>query len=78
MFELLLLLISPSEISPEKAIVKYVAKEKFVKYEKCEKYVKENVYVRSEDEKFEGVFYKVDKKEYRVVLTYCKQVDKSK
>ena len=78
MFELLILLISPSEISPEKAIVKYVAKEKFVKYEKCEKYVQENVYVKSGDEKFEGVFYKVDKKEYRVVLTYCKPVDKSK
>jgi hypothetical protein len=37
-------------------------------------YVQENLYVREDKEV--GIFYKIDTKEYQVMLTYCKPVDK--
>ena len=38
MFELLMLLIIPSEIEPTKFGIKYLLKERFVDYQTCEKY----------------------------------------
>mgnify|MGYP003130655655 CR=1 FL=1 len=76
MIELLMLLIAPSEINPQKLGIKYVLKETFIDYQSCEKYVKENIYMKPGDQRFEGIFYKIDDKEYRVYLTYCKPVEK--
>ena len=70
MFELLILLILPGEISPEKLGMKYILKEKFIDYQSCEDYVQENLYLKENNEM--GIFYKLDTKEYRVFLTYCK------
>ena len=39
-------------------------KETFIDYQSCEKYVKENIYMKPGDQKFEGIFYKIDDKEY--------------
>jgi len=75
MIELLMLLISPSEINPQKMGIKYLLKQKFVDYQTCEEYVVKNTYTKPGEYEFEGVFYKIDTKEYKVFLTYCKKVD---
>ena len=75
MIELLMLLIAPTEINPQKAGIKYLLKEKFVDYQTCEEYVVKNTYTKPGEQEFEGVFYKIDTKEYKVFLTYCKKVD---
>ena len=72
MFELLLLLIIPSEIEPTKFGIKYLLKERFVDYQSCEKYVDKHV-ITKEDKN--GIYYTLDTKEYRVMLTYCKEVE---
>ena len=74
MIELLMLLIAPSEINPQKLGIKYVLKQQFVDYQTCEEYVQKNLYFREDKEV--GIFYKIDTKEYQVMLTYCKPVDK--
>ena len=97
MIELLMLLIAPSEINPQKLGMKYVLKQKFVDYQTCEEYVVKNTYSKPGEQKFidyqtceeyvvkntyskpgegeyEGIFYKIDNKEYKVFLTYCKKV----
>jgi hypothetical protein len=73
MIELLMLLFIPGEINPQQLTVKYLLKEKFVDYQSCQEYVEENLYFR-EDKKDVGIFYKIDTKEYQVMLTYCKPV----
>ena len=75
MFELLMLLIMPSEINPQELGIKYLLKDKFVDYQSCEEYVVKNTYTKPGEQEFEGVFYKIDTKEYKVFLTYCKKVD---
>ena len=77
MIELLMILITPSEINPQKIGMKYLLKQQFVDYQTCEEYVVKNTYTKSGDLEFEGVFYKIDNKEYKVFLTYCKPVEKS-
>ena len=72
MIELLMLLFIPTEIDPAKLGIKYILKEKFIDYKSCEEYVEENLYYR--DDKNVGIFYKIDTKEYQVMLTYCKPV----
>ena len=72
MFELLILLILPGEISPEKLGMKYILKDRFVDYQSCEDYVQKNLYFR--EDKDIGIFYKIDTKEYQVMLTYCKPI----
>jgi len=74
MIELLMMLVIPQEISPEKLGMKYILKDKFVDYQSCQKYVEENLYFRKD--KNVGVFYKINTKEYQVMLTYCKPVNK--
>ena len=75
MIELLMLLISPSELNPQKVGIKYLLKQKFVDFQSCEEYVVKNTYTKPGEQEFEGVFYKIDTKEYKVFLTYCKKVD---
>jgi|TARA_R110000787_G_scaffold95913_1_gene199118 hypothetical protein len=75
MIELLMLLIAPTEINPQKIGIKYLLKEKFVDYQTCEEYVVKNTYTKPGEQEFEGVFYKIDTKEYKVFLTYCKKID---
>ena len=75
MIELLMLLIAPSEINPQKLGMKYLLKQKFVNYQTCEEYVVKNTYSKPDDDKYEGIFYKIDDKEYKVYLTYCKPVE---
>ena len=77
MIELLVLLIIPNEINLQQAGIKYLLKQQFVDYQTCEEYVVKNTYTKSGDLEFEGVFYKIDNKEYKVFLTYCKPVEKS-
>ena len=72
MFELLLLLIIPSEIEPTKFGIKYLLKERFMDYQSCAKYVDKHV-ITKEDK--HGIYYTLDTKEYRVMLTYCKEVE---
>ena len=74
MIELLMLLVTPSEINPQKLGMKYVLKQQFVDYQTCEEYVVKNTYSKPGEQKYEGVFYKIDNKEYKVFLTYCKKV----
>ena len=74
MIELLMLLIAPSEINPQKLGMKYVLKQQFVDYQTCEEYVVKNTYSKPGEQIYEGVFYKIDNKEYKVFLTYCKKV----
>ena len=74
MIELLMLLIAHSEINPQKLGMKYVLKQQFVDYQTCEEYVVKNTYSKPGEQKYEGVFYKIDNKEYKVFLTYCKKV----
>ena len=75
MIELLMLLIAPTEINPQKIGIKYLLKDKFVDYQSCEEYVVKNTYTKPGEQEFEGVFYKIDTKEYKVFLTYCKKID---
>ena len=74
MIELLMLLFIPGEINPQKLGMKYILKEKFVDYKTCQEYVEENLYFKKDEDV--GIFYKIDTKEYQVMLTYCKPVDK--
>ena len=67
MIELLMMLIIPQEFSPEKLGMKYILKEKFIDYKTCDKYIEENTYSKKD-----GIYYKIDTKEYKVMLTYCK------
>ena len=76
MIELLMILITPSEINPQKVGMKYLLKQKFVDYQTCEEYVVKNIYMKPGDEQYEGIFYKIDDKEYKVFMTYCKPTDK--
>jgi len=73
MFELLMLLIIPSELDPAKFGIKYLLKERFVDYQSCAEYVDD--YVITKENK-DGIYYTLDTKEYKVMLTYCKEVDK--
>ena len=59
MIELLMLLIVPSEINPQKVGIKYLLKQKFVDYQSCEEYVVKNTYTKPGEHEFEGVFYKL-------------------
>ena len=70
MFELLMLLFLPTEVNPEKIGIKYILQDRFISYENCEEYVEKNLYSKKET----GIFYKIDTKEYQVMLTYCKPV----
>ena len=72
MFELLMLLIIPSELDPAKFGIKYLLKERFVDYQSCAEYVDD--YVITKENK-DGIYYTLDTKEYKVMLTYCKEVD---
>ena len=72
MIELLMLLFVPGEVNPQKLGMQYILKDKFVYYQTCEEYVQENLYFREDKEV--GIFYKIDTKEYQVMLTYCKPV----
>ena len=76
MIELLMLLIAPSEINPQKLGMKYVLKKKFVDYQTCEEYVVQNTYSKPGELEYEGIFYKIYQQEYKVFLTYCKPMDK--
>ena len=73
MFELLMLLIIPSELDPAKFGIKYLLKERFVDYQSCAEYVDD--YVITKENK-DGIYYTLDTKEYKVMLTYCKEIDK--
>ena len=77
MFELLLLLFMPSEIEPTKLGMKYLLKEQFLDYQSCENYVEKNVYLKDGDQEDDGLFYKIDQKEYKVLFTYCRKVDET-
>ena len=72
MFELLMMLLIPTEIDPGKLGIKYLLKEKFVDYKSCEEYLENNTYAK--DDNGVGVYYKIDDKEYKIMLTYCKPV----
>ena len=72
MIELLMMLLLPTEINPEKLGIKFILKEKFIDYKSCEEYVEKNLYHRDNEDT--GIFYKIDTKEYQVMLTYCKPV----
>ena len=74
MIELLMLLFVPGEVNPQKLGMQYILKDKFVDYQTCEEYVQKNLYIREDKEIC--IFYKIDTKEYQVMLTYCKPVDK--
>ena len=76
MFELLMLLILPTEINPQELGFKYLLKQKFTDYQSCEEYKKKNTFFKEGEQEFEGLFYKIDDKEYRVFLTYCRKLDK--
>jgi len=69
MFELLMMLIIPQEIDPVKLGIKYTLKEKFIDYKTCDEYIKENTYLKKD-----GLYYKINTKEYQVMLTYCKPI----
>jgi hypothetical protein len=56
--------------------MQYILKDKFVDYQTCEEYVQKNLYFREDKEV--GIFYKIDTKEYQVMLTYCKPVKEDK
>ena len=75
MIELLMLLVAPSEINPQKLGIKHLLKQKFVDYQSCEEYVVKNTYTKPGEQEFDGIFYKIDTKEYKVFLTYCKKID---
>jgi hypothetical protein len=70
MFELLMLLIIPQEIDPVKLGIKYTLKEKFIDYKSCDEYVNKNTSLKEN-----GLYYKINTKEYQVMLTYCKPTE---
>ena len=72
MIELLMLLLIPGEVNPQKLGIQYILKEKFVDYQTCKEYVEKNLYFRKDRDI--GIFYKIDTKEYQVMLTYCKPI----
>jgi len=73
MIELLMMLIIPTEIDPAKLTMKYVLKEKFIDYKTCEK---ENPNYKEGDGQVWGhMYYKINTKEYQVMLTYCKPTE---
>ena len=72
MFELLMLLIIPSELDPAKFGIKYLLKERFVDYQSCAEYVDKHVITK---ENKDGIYYTLNTKEYKVMLTYCKEVE---
>ena len=72
MFELLMLLIIPSELDPAKFGIKYLLKERFVDYQACAEYVDKHVITK---ENKDGIYYTLNTKEYKVMLTYCKEVE---
>ena len=72
MFELLMLLIIPSELDPAKFGIKYLLKERFVDYQSCAEYVDRHVITK---ENKDGIYYTLNTKEYKVMLTYCKEVE---
>tara|TARA_R110002020_G_scaffold234544_1_gene446614 strand:+ start:857 stop:1090 length:234 start_codon:yes stop_codon:yes gene_type:complete len=76
MFELLMLLVAPTEINPQKVGIKYLLKQKFTDYQSCEEYKKQHTYFKTGEQEFEGLFYKLDNKEYKVFVTYCRKVKK--
>tara|TARA_B100000586_G_scaffold130962_1_gene94688 strand:+ start:299 stop:508 length:210 start_codon:yes stop_codon:yes gene_type:complete len=67
----------PSEIEPTKLGMKYLLKEQFLDYQSCENYVEKNVYLKDGDQEYDGLFYKIDQKEYKVLFTYCRKVDET-
>jgi len=67
-----MLLFVPGEVNPQKLGMQYILKKKFVDYKTCQEYVEENLYFRKD--KDVGIFYKIDTKEYQVMLTYCKPI----
>tara|TARA_B100000959_G_scaffold220836_1_gene233435 strand:+ start:222 stop:431 length:210 start_codon:yes stop_codon:yes gene_type:complete len=67
----------PSEIEPTKLGMKYLLKEQFLDYQSCENYVEKNVYLKDGDQEYDGLFYKIDQKEYKVFFTYCRKVDET-
>ena len=72
-----MLLVLPTEVNPEKLGMKFVLKQKFVDFQSCKEYVVKNTYQKPGEQSMEdGIFYKIDQKEYKVFLTYCKPVDK--
>ena len=73
MIELLMLLFIPGEVNPQQLTVKYLLKEKFVDYQTCEEYVVKNTYTKPGEHEFEGVFYKIDTKEYLNLLSKDKK-----
>jgi hypothetical protein len=82
MIELLMMLIIPTEIDPAKLTMKYVLKEKFIDYKTCDEYVEQNTYFKKKPNYKEGdgqvwghMYYKIDTKEYQVMLTYCKPTE---
>ena len=68
---------APSEINPQKLGMQYVLKKQFVDYQSCEEYVTKTTHSKPGEQEYEGMFYKIDTKEYKVFLTYCKPVDKT-
>ena len=74
MIELLMLLVLPTEVNPEKLGIKFILKQKFVDFQSCEEYVVKNTYQKPGEQSIDGMFYKIDQKEYKVFLTYCKRV----
>ena len=82
MIELLMMLIIPTEIDPAKLTMKYVLKEKFIDYKTCDEYVEQNTYFKENPNYKEGdgqvwghMYYKINTKEYQVMLTYCKPTE---
>ena len=67
MIELLMMLIIPTEIDPAKLTMKYILKEQFIDYKSCDEYVDKNTYFKED-----GLYYKINTKEYQIMLTYCK------
>ena len=73
MIELLMLLIAPSEINPQKLGMKYVLKQKFVDYQTCEEYVTKNTYSKPGEQEMEGVFIKLINKNIKYFLLIVSQ-----
>ena len=85
MIELLMMLMIPQEINPQKLGIKYILKEKFIDYKSCDEYVEQNTYFKENPNYKEGngevwgtMYYKIDTKEYQVMLTYCKPTEENK
>ena len=70
MFELLMMLIIPTEIDPAKLSMKYILKEQFIDYKSCDEYVDKHTYFKED-----GLYYKINTKEYQIMLTYCKPTE---